>query len=143
MNFLSVVLNVSDLDRSIDFYGDVFGFRLLFRLDQIAAVGGDEKEPTRVFVLRTLGKTAHVSGAHHIGVRAVVLEVDSLDELEQTRQALERRGGFVGTRHADTWTAVVGNDPDRIAIVTGCSLRDGPISYDDWKPDALLYALGE
>ena len=143
MNFLSVVLNVSDLDRSIEFYSGVFGFRLLFRRDQLAAIGGDENDRAQVIVLRNLGTNAHVGGAHHIGVRAVVLEVGTVDDLEEITQALERRDSLVGKREADSWKAVVGHDPDRIAVVTSCSLRSGPLTYDDWSPDEMLYAIGE
>jgi catechol 2,3-dioxygenase-like lactoylglutathione lyase family enzyme len=143
MNLLSVVLNVSDLDQSIEFYDDVLGLRLLFKGDQLAAIGGAEGAPTQVLVLRALGTTGHVGGAHHIGARAIVWEVGSLDQLDHIAGALERRSSLVGKREAKTWTAVVGHDPDRIAIVASCSLRDGPITYDDWDPDELLYGLGE
>ena len=38
MNFQGVVSNVTDLERSIDFYCDVLGFTLLSRKEQLAAV---------------------------------------------------------------------------------------------------------
>jgi catechol 2,3-dioxygenase-like lactoylglutathione lyase family enzyme len=143
VNLLSVVLNISDLDQSIEFYREVLGLRLLFRGDQLAAIGGPEGERTQVLILRKLGATGYVGGAHHIGARAVIWEVASLDELNRVTQALERRGSLVGRRDAKTWTAVIGHDPDRIAIVASCSLRGEPISYDDWTPDELLFGLGE
>jgi catechol 2,3-dioxygenase-like lactoylglutathione lyase family enzyme len=144
MNFMSVVLNVSNLDRSIEFYRDVFGFTLLSRMDRIAAVSAADSERSQVLVLRTPGTTGHVGGAHHIGARAFMLEVDSVDQLERIRQALDGTGGLVGKRDTRDWSAVVGHDPDRIAVVAGCSLRADPIRDDDWTNlDELLYGLGE
>jgi Glyoxalase/Bleomycin resistance protein/Dioxygenase superfamily len=38
MNFQGVVMNMADLDRSIDFYREVLGFTLLSQEEQLAAV---------------------------------------------------------------------------------------------------------
>ncbi|HTU36863.1 MAG TPA: VOC family protein [Acidimicrobiales bacterium] len=143
MNFQAVVLNVSDLDKSIDFYHDVFGFTELSRGDQLAAIGIPGSERTQVLVLRTLGTTGYVGGAHHIGMRAFVLEMDSLDRLNQVSAALDRRKSSVTRRETKAWVAVVGHDPDRIAVVASCSVGESPITYDDWDLDELLYGLGE
>ncbi len=144
MNFQGVVVNVSDLDQSIDFYREVYGFTLLSRNDQLAAISAPGTDRPQVLVLRALGGSGR-AGARHIGVRAVVLEVESVDALEQIEQALDKRGWLVGriTDHA-TWTAVVGHDPDRIAIVTGSGLGIGPITLENWAAlDESLYGLGE
>lgn len=147
MNFQSVVMNVDDLDRSIDFYRDVYGFTLLARKDQLASIYAPGNDRPQVIVLRSVGTTsAHrVIGAGHVGIRAVVLEVDTVDELERIAAALDQRG-CLGARHGDdaTWAAVFGRDPDHIAVIAGTSLTDGPITLDAWADlDDALYSAGE
>ncbi len=147
MNFQGVVLNIADLDRSIDFYRDVYAFTLLARKDQLASMYAAGNARPQVILLRSVGTTsAHrVIGAGHVGLRAVVLEVDTVDELERIAAALDQRGGLVA-RHGDdaTWAAVFGRDLDHIAVIAGTSLTDGPITLDAWAElDDALYSAGE
>jgi catechol 2,3-dioxygenase-like lactoylglutathione lyase family enzyme len=144
MNFQSVVINVADLDRSLDFYREVFGFELLARKDQLAAVYDPGNERPLVIVFRSLGTAGRVGGARHVGIRALVMEVDSLDELERIVTALDAKQS-AATRHSgDTWTAVFGRDPDGTAIVVGTSTGPDAIPLEAWaKLDEALYAVGE
>jgi len=146
MNFQSVLMNVEDLDRSVDFYREVLGFTPLSKKDQLAAVYAPHSDRTQVIVFRSVSSAAaRRVGAGHVGIRAVVIEVDTLDELERIAAALDKRGCLLA-RHGDdeNWTAVFGNDPDQIAIVVGTSLKGGPIELEAWSAlhDAL-YTLGE
>jgi catechol 2,3-dioxygenase-like lactoylglutathione lyase family enzyme len=146
MNFQSVVMNVEDCDRSIDFYREVFGFTLLSRKDQLAAVYAPGSDRAQVIVFRSIATSAaRRVGGGHVGIRALVMEVDTLDELERISAALEKHGCLVA-RHGDdaTWTSVFGRDPDQIALAVGTSLTPGPIEAEAWSAlhDAL-YALGE
>ncbi len=144
MHFLSVVINVADLERSIDFYRDVFGFTVLSRKDQLAAVYAAGSERPQVIVLRALGTTGRVGGARHIGMRALVLEVDSIAELDRIAASLSDKGSFEGRHAGDTWTGVYGRDPDHIAVVTCTSLTPGPLPLESWAElDESLYGLGE
>jgi len=145
MNFQSVVMNVSSLDRSIEFYRDVFGFTVLSRRDQLAAVSAPGNERPQVIVLRAFGTSGRGAGARHIGIRVLVLEVDSLTELEEIEQALNLRKSLFRKLTDDaTWRAVVGYDPDRITVVAGSALGTGPISLEGWAAlDDALYGLGE
>jgi catechol 2,3-dioxygenase-like lactoylglutathione lyase family enzyme len=147
MNFQGVVLNIADLDRSIDFYRDVYGFTLLARRDQLASMYAAGNDRSQVLLLRSVGTTSaqRVIGAGHVGIRAVVLEIDTVDELERVAAALDQRGCLVA-RHGDdaTWAAVFGRDPDHIAVIAGTSLSDDPINLDAWAAlDDTLYAAGE
>jgi catechol 2,3-dioxygenase-like lactoylglutathione lyase family enzyme len=146
MNFQSVVLNVEDLDRSIDFYREVFAFTLLARKDQLAAMYAPESERAQVIVFRSIAtSSARRVGAGHVGIRALVLEVDTIEKLENVAGALDKHGCLVA-RHGDdaTWTAVFGRDPDQIALVVGASLTSGPIELEAWSAlHESLYALGE
>ncbi len=146
MNFQSVVMNVEDLDRSVEFYQEVFGFTLLSRKDQLAAVYAPQNDRAQVIVFRSIVTTgARRVGGGHVGIRVLVMVVDTLDELERIAAALDKRGALVARPGDDsTWTAVSGRDPDQIALVVGTSLTTGPIELDAWSAlhDAL-YALGE
>jgi catechol 2,3-dioxygenase-like lactoylglutathione lyase family enzyme len=144
MFFHSVVMNVADLDRSVNFYREIFGFSLVARQDQLAAMNAPDSERPQVIVLRAFGTSGRLGGARQIGMRALLLEVDSIDALEKIAGAMDQRGCLVGKREGPGWTAVVGHDPDRIAIVANASLGPGPITVEGWKAlDEILYGLGE
>ena len=144
MFFHCVVMNVADLDRSVDFYHEVFGFSLLARRDQLAAMSAPDSERPQVIVLRAFAATGRVVGARHIGVRALILEVGSIDALEAIADALDQRGFLVGKREGVGWTAVFGHDPDRIAVVANASSGPDPITIEGWKAlDDVLYGVGE
>jgi catechol-2,3-dioxygenase len=143
MKFQGVVMNVADLDRSIDFYQAVLGFTLLSREDQLAAVCAPGSEQPQVIVLRAIG-TGPVVGARHVGLRAFLLEVDTPEELERIASDLDARSLLVSRRdHAD-WTAVVTRDPDRVALVLVSHPGGGRITKDGWGSlDNFLYGIGE
>jgi catechol 2,3-dioxygenase-like lactoylglutathione lyase family enzyme len=144
MFFHSVVMNVADLDRSIDFYRKIFGFSLIARRDQIAAMSAPDSERPQVLVLRDFGTSGRVGGGRQIGMRALLIEVDSVAALEEISGALDHMGCLVGKREGAGWTAVVGHDPDRTAIVANASLGPEPITVEGWKAlDEILYGLGE
>jgi catechol-2,3-dioxygenase len=141
MNFQGVVVNVADLDRSVEFYRDVLDFKILSQKDQLAAMGAGRSDPTQVIVLRAFGSSP-VGGARHIGLRAFILEVDSADQLERIANDLDSRRLLVSRRDHREWTAVVGRDPDSVAVVV--TYIPGGIQEDSWRTlDDLLYGIGE
>ncbi len=141
MNFQGVIVNVADLNRSIDFYRDVLGFKLLSKADQLAAVSAPGSDRAQVVVLRALGSSP-VGGARHVGLRAFVLEVETAHQLERIANELDSRGLLVSRRHHAEWTAVVGRDPDQVAVVVACV--PGGVTEDNWRTlDDLLYGIGE
>ena len=141
MNFQGVVVNVADLNRSIDFYREVLGFTLLSQKDQLAAVRTPGSERTQVIVLRAIGRSP-VGGARHIGLRAFVLEVGSADQLERIASDLDSRRFLVSRRDHNEWTAVVGRDPDELAFVV--TYVHGGITEESWRTlDDFLYGIGE
>ena len=144
MNFQGVVMNVADLNRSIDFYREVFGFTLLSQEEQLAAVSASGSgDRTQVIVLRAFG-SSYVGGARHSGVRAFVLEVESADQLERVASELDSRRLLVGRRHHSEWTAVVGRDPDGVAVVVAWHPGAGRTTEDSWRAlDDFLYGIGE
>jgi catechol 2,3-dioxygenase-like lactoylglutathione lyase family enzyme len=144
MNFQSVVINVADLDRSIEFYSEVLGFSLLSREEQLASLNAPETDRPQVIVLRALGGD-RLGGARHIGVRAFLMEVEPVEQLERIARDLESRRLLVARRdHGADWTAVSGRDPDGVTVVITSRSGEGQISLDSWRTlDDFLYGIGE
>jgi catechol 2,3-dioxygenase len=143
MNFQGVVINVADLNRSIEFYREVLGFELLSQEDQLAAVSAPGNGQPQVIVLRSFGSSP-VGGARHIGLRAFILEVESADQLERIATDLDSRRLLVSRRDHSEWAAVVGRDPDGVAVVLAWHPGEGRITENDWRTlDGFLYGIGE
>jgi catechol-2,3-dioxygenase len=143
MNFQGVVMNVADLNRSIAFYREVLGFTLLSQKEQLAAVSAPGSDRPQVIVLRALGRGV-VGGAGRIGLEAFVLEVDSDDRLERIASELDSRKALVSRRDHSDWLAVVGRDPDGVAVVVAWHRGEGRITEDGWRTlDDFLYGIGE
>jgi catechol-2,3-dioxygenase len=141
VNVQGVIVNVADLNRSIDFYREVLGFTLLSQKDQLAAVRAPGSERSQVIVLRAIGSSP-AGGARHIGLRAFVLEVESAEQLERIASDLTSRRSLVSRRDHGEWTAVVGRDPDEVAFVV--TFVHGGITEDSWRTlDDFLYGIGE
>jgi catechol-2,3-dioxygenase len=141
MNFQGVVMNVADLERSIDFYRDVFEFTVVSQKEQLAVISASGNEGAQVIVLREFGSGA-VAGARHIGLRAFVMEVESDERLQRIHEQLTSRGLFVNRREHPEWTAVVGHDPDETAVVVA-HVRGG-VTDRSWRTlDDFLYGVGE
>jgi catechol 2,3-dioxygenase len=143
MNFQGVVINVADLQRSIDFYREVLGFTLLSQDEQLAAVSAPGSDQPQVIVLRAFGSSP-IAGARHTGLRAFILEVEPADELERIASDLDSRKLLVSRRDHSEWAAVVGRDPDGVAVVVATHPREGRMSEDGWRTlDDFLYGIGE
>jgi catechol 2,3-dioxygenase-like lactoylglutathione lyase family enzyme len=138
------LLNVSNLDRSIEFYRDVFELRMVARGDRVAALMIDETNRRQVLVLRELGPHPNRVGRGSIGPRLLALEASSPGELDVIEQRLAKRQAFVGRRRTETWEAIVGVDPDRIEVSVSSGLTGAPIQSEDWTHlDQMVYEVGE
>jgi catechol-2,3-dioxygenase len=143
MRFEGVVMNVTDLDRSIDFYRQVLGFTLLTQNDQLATLSAPGNDDPQVIVLRAFG-TGRLVGARHSGLRAFVLEVEAIDDLNRIADELDARGLLISRRDQGEWTAVVGRDLDGVAVVMATVVGGGRITQGHWATlDDLLYGIGE
>jgi len=110
-----VVLMVSDLKRSVEFYTGVLGFR-------VSDIYGDDMMPGGMVFMRC--NTDHhgvalVGGAHGPTARRelhhMAFEVGSLDDVFRARKHLRERGAtivFEGRRRAGVQIAVEFLDPD-------------------------------
>jgi len=143
MNFQGVVINVADLGRSVDFYREVLQFTLLSQTQELAVVSAPQNDLPQVIVLRAFGSSP-AGGARHVGLRAFILEVGSPELLERTARAFDTRGILVSRRDHSEWTAVVGRDPDGVAVVVACVSGEDRITEDSWRTlDDFLYGVGE
>jgi lactoylglutathione lyase len=143
LNFQAVVINVADIDRSIDFYRDVLGFTLLSQEEQLAAVSAPGSDRAQIVVLRAIGSSP-MGGARHIGLRSFLMEVDSVDELERIARNLDSRKLLVNRREHSEWSAVVGHDPDRVAFAVAWHPGGPGSAAESWKAlDDFLYGIGE
>ena len=136
-------MNVADLDRSIEFYGEVLGFTLLSQKEQLAAMNAPGSDRAQVLVLRALGSSP-MGGARHVGLRAFVLEVDSAEQQERIAGELEARNVLLNRREQSEWTAVVGRDPDGVAVAVTWHPGGPATAQDSWRTlDDFLYGIGE
>jgi catechol-2,3-dioxygenase len=143
VNFQGVVINVADLNRSVDFYREVLGFTLLSQEEQLAVVGASGSDRSQAVVLRAIGSSP-LDGAGHIGLRVFILEADSADQLERIASAMDSRKLLVGRRDHSEWTAVVGHDPEGVAVVVTWQSDKRRTTDDGWKVlDNFLYGIGE
>lgn len=145
LSLQAAVVNVSNLDRSIEFYQGVFDLRPVGRADRVAALMIDETSRRQVLVLREVGGANSVHpGRGSIGPRLLILEAGTPDQLDVIEQRLTERNAFVGRRRTDAWEAIVGIDPDRIEVSVSSSLTGDPIESAHWEHlDQMIYEVGE
>lgn len=121
MRLLHTMLRVGDLDRSIDFYQNVLGMKLLRRKDYpdgkftLAFVGyGDESENTVIELTCNWDTDSYAIGE---GYGHIAIEVDDVYEAVDE---LRNRGGKVireaGPMNAGTTIIAFIEDPDGYAI---------------------------
>jgi len=142
VNVHTVVLNVTDLEKSVEFYGGVFDFPVIGQRGRATALLINEDDRREVFVLREAGPNAVHPGRGSLGPRIVGFEVGSPEELELIEQRLEQRHAPLTHTRRETWEAILGTDPDRIEFVAASSLTGAPISRDDWRNiDSMVFAF--
>ena len=121
MRILHTMLRVGDLDRSIDFYTNVLGMRLLRRKDYpdgeftLAFVGyGEESDEAVIELTYNWGVDTYDVGS---GYGHIALEVD---DVYQATDAIRERGGKIirdaGPMNAGTTIIAFVEDPDGYPI---------------------------
>jgi catechol 2,3-dioxygenase-like lactoylglutathione lyase family enzyme len=142
MKLHTVLLNVADLEKSVEFYRGVFDFPVIGQRGRATALLVDENGGRQVVVLREVGPNALHAGRGTIGLRMLGLEVGSLESLELIAKRLEQRQALLTHFRRETWEAILGADPDRIEFTVASSLTGAPISRDDWRNiDSMVFAF--
>jgi catechol-2,3-dioxygenase len=112
------VLFVSDLARSVAFYTDVLGFRVIPMAPEgfagaafLQAPGSTNDHDLGLF---EMGPRAGPSGAGQttVGLYHLAWEVDTLAELEGLAQALTEHDALTGASDHGTTKSLYGRDPD-------------------------------
>jgi catechol 2,3-dioxygenase-like lactoylglutathione lyase family enzyme len=143
LSIQSILLNVSDLDRSVAFYSDVFDFPIDVRETGVAALEVSRSGRRQMLVLRGTRKFSH-PGRDVLGPRLISFEAASLDEVNVVETRLDARKALVGRRRTKGYEAVFGVDPDRNQVSIAAGLSGEPIGEDDWTVlDEAVYAVGE
>jgi catechol 2,3-dioxygenase-like lactoylglutathione lyase family enzyme len=109
----SSVIFVSDLDRSVVFYRDVFACEVTIRGPGDAlllAPGGFQ-----IYLIGRSARTPHPSGG--IGMQYLIWAVDSADDLHVMELALRRHGRVIDSYTSGGVTFLAGRDPDGIRIL--------------------------
>jgi catechol 2,3-dioxygenase-like lactoylglutathione lyase family enzyme len=143
LDIQALLLSVSDLEQSIDFYESVLEATVIARDRQIAVVLMSDKPRRQVLALREamVRNPVHLGGGS-LGMRFLAFETSSLADLDGVERRLIDRGAFVTRRSGEGWEAVVGHDPDRNHIGVSANPMGGPISAKSWAHlDDFLYSV--
>jgi catechol-2,3-dioxygenase len=111
------VLFVSDLERSVAFYRDVLGFRVIpmtpdgFR-GAAFLQAPDSTNDHDLGLFEVPGAGPSPAGRASVGLYHLAWEVDTLDELSATAERLAAAGGLVGSSDHGTTKSLYGKDPD-------------------------------
>jgi catechol-2,3-dioxygenase len=110
------VLYVRDVERSVAFYSEVLGFRVVMGMPGAAFLQAEGSSNDHDLGLFQLGAAAGASqaGRTTVGLYHLAWEVDTLDELERIQAKLAETGALVGASDHATTKALYAKDPDGI-----------------------------
>jgi len=113
------VLYVRDVERSVGFYTEVLGFRLLNVLPEgfrgaafLQAPGSTNDHDLGLFEIGAGAAASPAGRGGAVGMYHLAWEVDTLAELERLSQRLSEAGALVGSSDHGTTKSLYGQDPD-------------------------------
>ena len=124
------VLYVRDVQRSVDFYTNVLGFRVVLRMNGAAFIQAPASTNDHDLGLFEIGTQAADSpaGRGAVGLYHLAWEVDTLAELERLAGRLAEAGALVGASDHGTTKSLYAKDPDdlefEVAWVVPAELLD-------------------
>ena len=140
----SVLVSVSDLDRSSNFYQDVMNLHEVLREDQIVVLG-DASGPFTLFLREARHGAVQHSGQQALGARSLVYDVGSIAELDRVDAHLRALGTFRDRRSLDETEATQflhGHDPDRLPLLFVAHEPGRVPSIEDFRHAlATMYVL--
>jgi catechol-2,3-dioxygenase len=111
------VLYVRDVDRSVAFYTEALGFRVITgmpgRAAFLQAEGSKNDHDLGLFAVGT-GAGDSAAGRSTVGLYHLAWEVDTLDELRRIAAVLTERGALAGASDHGSTKALYAHDPDGI-----------------------------
>ena len=113
------VLYVRDVERSVAFYTDVLGFRVLDVLPEgfsgaafLQAPGSTNDHDLGLFEIGSAGAASPAGRGGAVGLYHLAWEVDTLAELEGLAARLSEAGALVGASDHGTTKSLYAKDPD-------------------------------
>lgn len=106
------VLYVSELDRAVTFYCDVFGFKIVAREGPMAFLRASESGNHHDLGLFGLGSKAPRPALRSTGLYHLAWEVSSIQELAAAREVLIKAKAFTGESDHGATKSIYGADPD-------------------------------
>lgn len=108
------VLYVRDVERSVEFYSEVLGFRVVMGFPGAAFLQAPGSTNDHDLGLFQVGDQAGPSqaGRATVGLYHLAWEVETLADLQRISATLRERGALVGATDHATTKAVYARDPD-------------------------------
>jgi catechol-2,3-dioxygenase len=108
------VLHIRDLERSVEFYSSVLGFRVVFRTPNAAFLQAAGSTNDHDLGLFHLGADAGDSeaGVRTVGLFHLAWEVQTLPELKDVKNRLIEAGALVNETDHGTTKSLYAHDPD-------------------------------
>ena len=137
------VLYVRDVERTVAFYREVFGFTQVAGFPGAAFLKAPASTNDHDLGLFQVGAEAGPSGAGRstVGLYHLAWEVETLDDLEEHLVRLSQAGALVGMSDHGTTKSLYGHDPDGIEFevvwLVPAHLLDGSQLSDDPRPKPL------
>jgi catechol-2,3-dioxygenase len=111
------VLYVRDVDRSVGFYTEVLGFRVVHAMPGrgafLQAAGSTNDHDLALFAIGAAAGDS-TAGRSTVGLYHLAWEVDTLAELKRLAGELSGHGALVGASDHGTTKALYAHDPDGI-----------------------------
>jgi hypothetical protein len=115
----STLIAVSDLPRSIAFYGDIGPFAVLANQDGVAILGGASPSSPGMILRETRSLHQLRHGPLSLGLRSISFNVGTAAELDRIEAVLREHDRFTDRRlvAGGASTLVRGRDPDNLPLV--------------------------
>lgn len=140
----STLVAVTDLDRSVAFYGEIGPFDEIFREDAVAVLGEMLPATIALILRETRGIHRGRHGQQSLGARSIHFNVRSLGELDRIESVLRGRDLFTSRRPiADGASDLLfGRDPDNLPLAFICYAENRPLQADYYRAVAnRVYSL--
>jgi catechol 2,3-dioxygenase-like lactoylglutathione lyase family enzyme len=133
------VLYVRDVERSVAFYTDVLGFKVLNVLPEgfsgaafLQAPGSTNDHDLGLFEIGSAAAASPAGRGGAVGLYHLAWEVDTLAELERLAERLTQAGALVGASDHGTTKSLYAHDPDGLEfevawIVPADQIDDGAV----------------
>jgi catechol-2,3-dioxygenase len=108
------VLYVRNLDETVSFYEEMFGFEVVMSMPGAAFLQAPDSSNDHDLGLFEIGTAAgpSMAGRQTVGLYHLAWEVDNLNTLSEIASRLSEAGAMVGATDHGTTKAVYGRDPN-------------------------------